>query len=129
MVCTSVGLHRQNVKRIKVNTNNGSLSLTGLHAKTAGDNLCHEVLHELSPATIYAANIGINCQWRQFMPGDNLHVCRYTCLLSNAIVAKGAVVVECLSCGARGPGLDYRSRHLNFRDWACPSFKSRYTSN
>ena len=94
----------------KVNINNGSLSLTGLHAKTAGE-LCCEVLHKLSPATlcagvtpatIYATNIGINWHRRQFIPGDNL--CRYTCLLSIAISAKGAEVVECLSCGARGPG-------------------------
>ena len=40
----------------KVNTNNGSLSLTGLHAKTAGDNLCREVLHKLSPTTICAGD-------------------------------------------------------------------------
>ena len=29
----------------------------------------------------------------------------------------------------RGSGFDSRSRHLNFRDWACPTFKSRYISN
>ena len=72
---------------------------------------------------------GRNSMGSKFNPthGDNL--CRYTCFLSIAIVAKGGVVFECLSCGARGPGFDFRSRHLNFRDLECPSFKSRYTCN
>ena len=66
------------------------LSLTGLNAKSSGDNLCsehrhklspgdnsccrqfmpgdnscREHQHELSPATIYAASIGMNCRRRQ----------------------------------------------------------------
>ena len=37
----------------------------------------------------------------------------------------GGVVVKLLACGARGPGVDSRSRHLNFRDWLSPAYKSR----
>ena len=71
------------------------LSLTGLNAKTSGDNLCREHRHKLSPgdhscyrqfmpAIIHAANISMNCRRRRFMPrasawivaGDNS--CRAT---------------------------------------------------
>ena len=31
-----------------------------------------------------------------------------------------------LACGARGPGFDSRSCHLNFKDWLSPASKSRY---
>ena len=37
----------------------------------AGDNSWRKHQHELSPATIYAASVGMNCRRRQFMPGDN----------------------------------------------------------
>ena len=51
----------------------------------AGDNSCREHQHELSPATIYAASIGMNCRRRQFMPGDNS--CRNTrCILSSFVL-------------------------------------------
>ena len=101
----------------KVNNNNGSLSLTGQHEKICAVKSCINCRRrQYVQATIYAANIGINYQRRQCMPGDNL--CRYTCLLPIVIATKGAVVVECLSCGAKGPGFDSWSRHLNFRDWA-----------
>ena len=35
-------------------------------------------------------------------------------------------VVKLLACGARGPGFESRSRHLDFRDWFSPASKSRY---
>ena len=38
----------------------------------------------------------------------------------------GGVVVKFLVCGARGPGLDSRSRRYDFRDWLSPASKSRY---
>ena len=47
------------------------ISLTGLHSKTAGDNLYRKVRHILSTATICASNIGMNCRRRQFMRGNN----------------------------------------------------------
>ena len=72
-----------------------AVSLTGLNAKTSGDNLCREHRHKLSPgdnsccrqfmpATIHAANISMDCRRRRFMPrasawivaGDNS--CRAT---------------------------------------------------
>ena len=72
------------------------LSLTGLNAKTYGDNLCSEHQHKLSPgdnscrrqfvpATIHAVIISMNRRRRRFMPwasawivaGDNS--CRNTC--------------------------------------------------
>ena len=42
----------------------------------ASGNSCREHQHELSPAPIYVASIGMNCRRRQFMPGDNS--CRNT---------------------------------------------------
>ena len=41
----------------------------------------------------------------------------------------GGRVVKLLTCGARGPGFDYRFRHLNFRDWLSPASMSRYGWN
>ena len=41
----------------------------------------------------------------------------------------GGRVVRLLACGARGPGFDSPSRHLNFRDWLYPASKSRYGWN
>ena len=43
--------------------------------------------------------------------------------------SSGGVVVKFLACGARGPGLDSRSRLYDFRDWLSPAFKSRYGWN
>ena len=35
-------------------------------------------------------------------------------------------MVKFLACGARVPGFDSRSRHLDFRDWVSPASKSQY---
>ena len=41
----------------------------------------------------------------------------------------GGRVVKLLACGARGPGFDSQSCHLNFRDWLSPASKLRYGWN
>ena len=107
----------------------GALSLFKLWDKTGVFNLNLFFTHHSISKVLYIIT------FKNFHDGRIMHRLRcfgilrawfkMSIIVTSPLGSGSGQVVKLLACGARGPGFDSRSRHLNFRDWLSPASKSR----